>query len=498
MPFPGEFKTGRIEMKLLLHISLLGLLLIMTASCAVGPDYRRSELQRNVLQKKKAWSTASTELAPAQVIQIEWWSNFNDPYLNELINKAISGNLDLKILSERIREAGISIKQTKAREMPSANLSSGVRYSQGKWSSSDFTNDSDSDTADLTSDSESSWEADLGLDVNWEIDIWGKNRSEFLSAQASFEESKANYRAEYLTLVAEIAQFYFNIRQTDRQLVMTRKFCKDNQEKLSIYKNQYQEGLIPEWKLSRQIAEVKSSEQELLGLERNRRSLENRIATLLGKPAGEVNIPDTSSLEELKLVRVPAGLPSDLLSRRPDIIAAEYRVIKAHYEINKSKAERLPSLSLSGNSSLFGIGLSTFFSQWNFGLGPRLTLPLFDADNRKNQVAVNEIRARIAENEYRKAVMRACEEVENVLTNLEIRSKEREILENKVAQMKKVHAQTIAKFKMGLISQLEILDIERELFASEKSLLETRRFLLNDTVTLFKALGGGWSETAAS
>lgn len=485
-------------MKLLLHISLLCLLL-MTASCAAGPDYKHSELARDVLQGKKAWRSVSAELPPAQVIQIEWWTNFNDPYLNELISEAISGNLDLKILSERIREAGISIRQTKAKDMPSANLSSSVRFSHGKWSASDFTtNGSDSDAVDLTSDSESSWEADLGLDVNWELDIWGKNKSEILAAKAAFEESKANYRAEYLTLVSEIAQIYFNIRQTDSQLVMTRKFCKDNQDKLSIYKNQYQEGLIPEWKLSRQAAEVRSSEQEMLGLERNRKNLENRIATLLGKPAGEVNIPDTSSLEALKLVSVPAGLPSDLLSRRPDIIAAEYRVMKAHYEINKSKAERLPALSLSGNSSLFGIGLSTFFSQWNFGLGPRLTLPLFDAGNRKNQVAVNEIRARIAENEYRKAVVRACEEVENVLTNLEIRSKEREILEDKVAQMKKVRAQTLAKFKMGLISQLEILDIERELFASEKSLLETRRSLLNDTVTLFKALGGGWSETAAS
>ena len=492
-------------MKAFFKMNILLLSILAFASCAISPDYNRPEVH-----KKEAWSEFEpTAVLPSQIIQTDWWTNFNDPYLNELITEALSGSLDLRILAGRIQEAEITIKQTRAGALPSVNSSANTRYSRGtqygseSFDSKNTEDDTDSpdlediinenqSTSDLNTNPGNSQYINASLDINWEIDIWGKNKNDYLATKAEYKASEADYRAGYLKLVSDVANAYFQLCKTDEQVEMSQKFYADNREKLDIYKNQYSEGLIPEWKVSRQEAEVKSSEQGLLELDRNRKRLENGIAVLLGRPAGEFKIPKTKLRGQLQIVRVPAGIPSDLLSRRPDIVAAEYRVLKAHHQIAKAKADRLPSISFSGNGGFSSSGLSSLLSQWTLGFGPRISLPIFDAGRREAQVAMNEMQARSAENRYRQTIMKAFEEVENALINLDSRSKQKAILEDKVRTMRQVRAQTIAKFEMGLISQLEILDIERELFTSEKSLLEMHRSILEDTVTLFKALGGGW------
>ncbi|QTA89930.1 efflux transporter outer membrane subunit [Desulfonema magnum] len=494
-------------MKKVFKVGILILTFISLNSCAVGPAYHRPEIQ-----EKDAWSkSGAADLSPSEIIQVNWWTNFSDPYLNTLIEEAVSESLDLKILSERVLEAKLTTDQEKGGHLPNVNFSTDTKFYRGtQYGSESFDQQNlhnESDPFDQKDDSQYNAQnldnntnpggyqyISAGTDVSWEIDLWGKKKRNRLTAEAGYKESKVNYQGGYLTLVSEIAQAYFNIRQIDKQKNITRKFYKDNLKRRSIYKNQHSEGLIPEWKVSRQDAEVKNSEKELLELERNRKRLENKIATLLGMPAGEGEIPDTTLWGDPQIVRIPVGVPSDLLSRRPDIIAAEYRVIKAHYRVNDAIADRLPSISFSGNAGLSASALSTFFSQWTLGFGPRISLPIFDAGRRKIQVSINEVQLNIAENEYRKTIMKAFEEVENLMADMDIRSKQKTILEKKVAHMREIHAQTLAKFEMGLISQLEILDAERELFTSEKALLDLQRYMLDDTVTLFKALGGGWPE----
>ncbi len=167
-------------------------------------------------------------------------------------------------------------------------------------------------------------------------------------------------------------------------------------------------------------------------------------------------------------------------------------MLKAHHRVGESKAARFPSISLTGNAGLASSYLSTLLRQWTMGITPTISFPVFDGGNQKSQIVSNQIQLDIAEDEYRKTVMKAFEEVENALTDMESRLKEKEILEEKVKSMREVRSQTIAKFEMGLLSQLELLDIERELYSSEKSLLAIHRSLLDDSVTLYKALGGGW------
>lgn len=465
-------------MKSLIRFNVFCLLMMMFGSCTtIGPEYKGEESRKEAVQTKEAWSDSSAvKVSPDEVIQKDWWTNFKDPYLNGLIEKAISGSFDLKILAGRIQEAAATITIDKASSLPSVDASTeGSNIGLNSQRQEGVTTHT------------ASQEMKIGLGVRWEIDIWGKNKKGFLATEAEYKATGADYRAGYLTLVSDVASAYIQIRQTDKQAGMTRTFYKNNSKILKVYENQYSEGLVSKEKVLRQKAEVQSLEQELLELDRQRKTFENRIAALLGKPAGEFKIPDTEAREPLQPVKVPVGLPSELLSRRPDILAAEYRLVKAYHNIGKAKAERLPSVSLVGNASL-----SSLLSAWSLGFMPDIKLPIFDGGKAKANVLTNEARAQIAADEYRKKVIEAFKEVEDALVSLDSRTKQKAVLEDKVKGLRQVQTQIHGKLKMGLISQLEVLDIERELLNAEKSLLEMHRSLLEDNVTLYKALGGGW------
>ncbi len=459
-----------------LYLSL-ALLAVLNSCMTMGPEYKGEESRKEAVQTKEAWSDSSAaKVSPEEVIQKDWWTNFKDPHLNELIEKAISGSFDLKILTGRIQEAAATITIDKSPLLPSVDASTresniGLR----------------SERQEGTTTHSGSQDMKIGLGVSWEIDIWGKNKKGFLATEAEYKATGADYRAGYLTLVADVANAYIQIRQTDKQAGMTRTFYKTNSQILKIYENQYSAGLTSKEKVLRQKAEVQGLEQDLLELERQRKTLENRIAALLGKPAGEFKIADTEAQKPLDPVKVPVGLPSELLSRRPDILAAEYRLVKAYHNIGKAKAERLPSISLTGNA-----GLSSLLSAWTLSFMPDIKLPIFDGGKGKANVVTNEARAQIAADEYRKKVIEAFKEVEDALVSLDSRTKQKAVLEDKVNGLRQVQTQIHGKLKMGLISQLEVLDIERELLNAEKGLLEMHRLLLEDNVTLYKALGGGW------
>jgi outer membrane protein, multidrug efflux system len=479
-------------MKSLIRLNVFCLLMMMFGSCTtIGPEYKGEESRKEAVQTKEAWSDSSAvKVSPEEVIQKDWWTNFKDPYLNELIEKAISGSFDLKILAGRIQEAGATIKQEKAGLLPSADLTITKNYSSEKLPDENGGNAQGSGTSagQPTGGQSASGQNIIGTQLSWEIDMWGKNKNKYLASEAEYKATGADYRAGYLTLVADVANAYIQIRQTDKQAGMTRTFYKNNRQILKIYENQYSEGLVSKEKVLRQKAEVQSLEQDLLELERQRKTLENRIATLLGKPSGELKIPNTESQNPLQPVKVPVGLPSELLSRRPDIIAAEYRVLKAYKQIGVAKAERLPSIKLTAEGGLKSIDLSSL----TLGFAPTINLPIFDGGKGKATVATNEARAQIAADEYRKKVIEAFKEVEDALVSLDSRTKQKAVLEDKVNGLRQVQTQIHGKLKMGLISQLEVLDIERELLNAEKSLLEMHRSLLEDNVTLYKALGGGW------
>jgi NodT family efflux transporter outer membrane factor (OMF) lipoprotein len=436
-----------------------------------GPEYEPPETP-----VKEQWSTQSSTLGS---ISPRWWSAFGDQYLNELIESAVAGSIDLQIAAGRIERAEALIGTAGARRLPIIGGSGAAEY--GIQSSS----------GGSTSSTES---YGLGVGLNWEIDVWGKLKKGVAAAEAEYKASGADWRSAYLVLVSEAATEYFRLRQMDEQIHLYQRSLENSERTLSLYSIRAEEDYVGRDVVLRQQAEVRRLQRELQDLERQRVIVENGLAVLTGKPAGELSIPSQRMRDKLQAVEVPAGLPADLLTRRPDILAAEYRVLAAYNLVGKARLDRLPSIALTTSGGSASASIGDLLTQWFLGAGPVISVPLFDP-GRRAEVEVRQADLKIASDQYRSVVIRAFQEVEDVLVNLSSRRMQQAIADQAVADLQNVRDISIAKLDEGLISQLEVLETERSLLQSEQAALSLHFSLLNDTVTLFKALGGGWDDT---
>jgi multidrug efflux system outer membrane protein len=215
-------------------------------------------------------------------------------------------------------------------------------------------------------------------------------------------------------------------------------------------------------------------------------------------PADTLLIPRASKRAAIVPVAVPAGLPSDLLTRRPDLIAAEYRVLSAYDLEGQARLARLPSLSLTGRAGKASFALADLLDTTTLGLSSLLSFPIFDA-NVRAQVKVSEAQRKVVEEEYRRSVINAFEEVENALTNLAARNAQKQELRDRSERLQIVSRQVYAQLEEGLVSQLEVFEVERTLLDAEQEMLANHWQILTDTIALYKALGGGWpSEVVGS
>lgn len=461
------------------RILLVGMSLGLLCACSnlAGPEYERPQTP-----SKQAWSKhPAAGVSAARTIQPGWWSGFQDPYLDGLIHQAINQGIDLRILAARIEEERAALGQERALTLPtvSATTQASITRSRTEILPGRF--------ADPSTTHQYSVQGAL----NWEIDVWGKLRKGVEAQRASLWASQADWRAGYLTLVSDVASTYFLIRQLDEQSSQQSKSLEKNKQILGIYERQYQDGLVARTTVLQQRAEVSNLQQQLLELKRQRQVAENQLATLLGVPAGELKVPVAGLLETVRVPEVPAGLPSDLLARRPDIIAAEYRVLQAYDLVGQARLARLPSFSLTANGGFVSSVLSSLLKGFTLGLAPAINIPIFDP-SLKAKVHVNEARAQVAVEQYRKTVITAYEEVENALVNLASHKRQLKTLEEQVSDLKTVNEQIRAQLRIGLVSQLEVFESERRLLATELQLLAVHQQILSDTVTLYKALGGGW------
>jgi NodT family efflux transporter outer membrane factor (OMF) lipoprotein len=416
-----------------------------------------------------------------------WWKGFQDEYLNSLIERSIEGNLDLRISVARVEEAGAAIGQAQAARLPRLTASGNVTRSGQR---NPFTDQFESDS-------------DYGADTRlaWELDIWGKLKKGVNARRAAYRAGEADWRAAYLATVSQVASAYFLVRQLDEQMVIQRRALRTAQTILDIFRQQHSEGLVANTQVLRQEAELTSIRRGLLDLQRQRDVGELALATLLGVPAADLDVPEALLTERVQELEIPAGLPADLLRRRPDIVAAEYRVLEAHELVGQAQLARLPSISLTGNTrgggSLASASLSSFIKSFTFGIGPSVDLPIFDP-SVQTRIRSSKASARTREEEYRKTVLLAFEEVERALINISSRRAQKAELEREVANLRMVARQTQQQLKVGLVSQLEVLESERRLLTSNQSLLDIHQRLLADTVTLYKAMGGGWDDVSVS
>jgi NodT family efflux transporter outer membrane factor (OMF) lipoprotein len=443
---------------------------LLLAGCA---DTSMKPYQTPAAPAKSAWSNSATlPLSRTELIVPDWWRGFGDPTLDQLVNRAISGNVDLAVLAARIGVASEQIGEARAGALPTLEAGAGASFE--KTTGQKFTK-----------------QFNLATQTNWDVDIWGKVEKGVQAQKAEFSATEADWRAGYLKLVADVSTTYFQILQFDEQIDQQQNTLAKNRDIVTTYQAMEQNGLIPHTRVLQQSAEVNRLSTDLIELRRLRALAGNALATLIGVPAGEYHMPTGRLQERVRMPEVPEGLPSQLLKRRPDIVAAEYRVLEAYDLTGQAKLAQLPSISLTGRGGTSSFALSSLLKSFTFGLLPSVNFPIFDP-GVKARIHTSEAQAKVAEQQYRSTVMAAFEEVENALVNLDAHRKQRIELQQQVDQLQLVATTTDAQRREGVTSQLEVFETERSLLSAQLALLANQQQILSDTVTLYKVVGGGW------
>ena len=452
-------------------ILLSGLCASLLGGCA---DVRIAEYQRPDAPSKSSWSRQTeATLSASGTISPHWWTQFGDPYLDSLVTQAIAGNFDLKILAARIEVANAQIGEARAGALPTVDIGAGA-------------------SLDKSTGQKFAKQFNLGTQVSWDIDVWGRVNKGVQAQTAEFHATEADWRAGYLQLVSSVSTTYFQILQLDEQLEQQQRALAKNSQILGIYETMRDNGLLPATQVLRQRAEINRLTKDLLELRRFRQVAENALATLLGVPAGEFKVATGRLQDRVRIPSVPGGLPLDLLARRPDIVAAEFRVLEAHNLMGQAKLAQLPSVSLTGRGGTASFALGDLLKSFTFGLLPSINLPAFNP-GIKAHAKTSEEQLKVTEQDYRRTVVAAFEEVENALVSLDAHRQQKVELQMQVDQLKLVSDQTDVQLAAGVVSQLDVFETERSLLAAQLALLASHQQVLSDTVTLYKALGGGWT-----
>ena len=384
----------------LLAVLLPGLLL--TTGCLLGPDYRRPPVA-----SPEAWRDIPAAEAQS-LANAPWWELFDDPQLQELIRAALVENKDLRIAVERIEEARARYGFSKADFWPKVDLSATggrLKISEGSLVH----------TPDESVDTERSIYA-VSADVSWEIDFFGRIRRTTEAQKALFLGTQEARRAAVLTLVADVARVYFEMRDLDWRLDIARRTLESRREYMQLAKDRFEGGVTPELDFRQAEAELHRVEALLFDLERLVAARENELSVLLGRSPG--GITRGRSLEEQKLpAAVPAGLPSELLDRRPDIREAEQALASSTANIGAAKALLFPRIALTGAYGTASTDVDNLFEgpskSWNI-IG-NLLQPIFNAGKNRRRVEVTESQQRQTLYAYERTVLQAFRETEDAL-----------------------------------------------------------------------------------
>jgi multidrug efflux system outer membrane protein len=448
----------------------------LAAGCTVGPAYKRPSIDAPAAFRfdlKDARDTANTA----------WWQQFQDPELDRLIGIALAENKDVQVAAARIDEFLGQFRTTRSLLFPQVGAGLNAqrqRIPPGQFQSAPgFT----SGVIDAYS---------LDLSVSWEIDVFGKRRSETEAARAILLASEEGRRATILTLVSTVATSYVALRQLDRQLEISKETARTRLGSFELFRERFEGGTVSELELSQTKSDYEAALVAIPPLESQIAQAEDALAVLLGRNPGPIR--RGAALVDLKLPLVPAGLPSQLVERRPDLRQAEQQLIAANAQISVARAQYFPVISLTG---LFGSASNVFSGlfkgankAWTYGVGS--TMPVFTAGGIAGSVQTSEAAQREALLRYQQAIQVAFREVSDSLV---AHAKAREQLvyqDSQVATLRTYLELAQLRYENGYTSYIEVLDAERNLFNAEVAQTQTMSNVYVSLVNLYKAMGGGW------
>lgn len=454
---------------------------IGVAGCfTVGPDY-----QRPTVDAPMTWRI---DLPKAQgVANTTWWQAFDDPMLNDLIDEALRGNLDVRVAAARIDQFIGVLTTTRAQALPQAGYSAEVSRNQVSRVGFPPLSPALDPRFNLFQ---------AALSASWQLDLFGRVRRLSEAAQAQVYASEQAQRGVVLSLVASVAASYITLRGLDEQREIAVATAANFGETVRIFTLRYRSGLVSETELSEARAQYKLAQVAIPAIDQQIAVLENGISILLGRNPGPILRGKT--IEQLLPPSVPADLPSSLLERRPDVLQAEQNLVAANANVGAARALYYPDISLTGllgsTSAAFGNFLTGPATVWS--VGASLAGPIFTSGAIEGQVQSAEALRQQAELFYRQTILGAFNDTNNALQGSEETAKQVVLQQERVNYLSNYARLSRHKFEYGLIDYFEVQVVDTDLFSAQLTLSGLRAQRLNEIVAVYQTMGGGWVDLA--
>jgi multidrug efflux system outer membrane protein len=460
-------------------LPVLPLAAALLAGCMFGPDYRRPQVDTP--------KTYLYEPAAVETISTDWWRQFGDPVLDQLIAEALANNKSVKIAAANVEQAAAILVQTRSALFPQVSYQSAAARARSSQSNA-------IPIPGGVANPSTSYQLLGG--ASWEIDLWGRVRRLSEAAQANLLATDEARRGVVLSLVAQVAVSYIQLRSLDEQLEISQRTLKAYGDSLDLFKLQFQYGQISQLTVTQSQSQYETAAAKIPQIRAQITMTENALSILLGRNPG--HIPRGKSIVVLALPPVPEGVPSQLLERRPDLLQAEQQLVAANAQIGAARALYFPSISLTGAAGTASATLDNLFKGpsklWNFA--GAATGPIFTGGAISGQVAQAEAAKKAALVNYEFAIQNAFADVENALSSREQLGEQLAAEERLVKALQDYSGLARTLFDGGYESYTTVLQAEQQLFPEELNLAATRAQLFGSLAGIYLAMGGGWVDTA--
>uniref|UniRef100_B0T3W9 RND efflux system, outer membrane lipoprotein, NodT family n=1 Tax=Caulobacter sp. (strain K31) TaxID=366602 RepID=B0T3W9_CAUSK len=470
-------------MPALKHLAVAGSALALLSACAAGPAYEKPEVSATSLpatyKALDGWKLAT----PGDLTDRgDWWTLLGDPQLDALIGRVNVSNQTIAAAEANYRQARAIVREQRASLFPTVDLSGSATKSGGSGS-----------TGSGAGASSSGRRYQVGIGASWEPDLWGRVRAGVSGAKANAQASQADLAGARLSMQGELAVNYLGLRQTDAEIALVAKTVEGYQRSLTITQNRYAAAIAPKSDVLQATTQLAGAQADLESLRQTRATYENAIATLVGEPASGFKLAADPAWSA-GVPEIPAGVPSTLLERRPDIAAAERRVAAANADIGVARAAFFPTfgLSASGNSGASGLGslFSASANTWSLGLSAAQTL--FDAGARKARVEQARASYDATVADYRQTALSAFEDAENQLTAVGALERRYALLKTSSDAADQTEQMLLNQYKAGQVAYTDVVQAQASALSARRSLLTAAVARQTTAVALIQALGGGW------
>ena len=452
---------------------------LLLSACATAPEIDASLVPTAPAQFKEGngrWTLA----APAETQpRGDWWKAFSDPVLDGLVQHAEENNASIRIAAARLEQARALVRSARADELPQLGVAASVSRVGG------IVNGSGGPARSF---------AAAGANLGYELDLFGKLSRTTDAARLDAQSRDALLQSTRLLVQAEVAQAYLALRALDVERALVRGTVTAYQETLSLTERRFRAGDVAELDVSRARTEVAATESDALALDRRRAELEHALAVLVGEVSSDFAVPVAEWSTALPII--PAGVPSTVLTRRPDVSAAQGSMLAAQARVGVAKAAWFPDLSLTATGGYASPELSDLF-KWSaraWGVGALLSLPIFDGGRREANIRGSGAQLDEAVARYREQVLVAFRDVEDQLSALRLLAEQSDAQSRAVASAARTTSLSDVRYRNGLVSQLDLLDARRSELRNRRQALQVRSAQYQATVGLVRALGGGWGD----